>query len=549
MSFSSPLAALLHWEATTPNNVMFHQPLDSGMRTYTYAQATDEIRRMASALKSMDFPAGSKIALISKNCAHWMMADFAIMMAGYVSVPLYPTLTADSIEEILLHSESKAIFVGKMDDFSRQKAGIPPMPIISVEAYGIKEALTWEQLVANHSPLQQVATMQPDDLITLIYTSGTTGSPKGVMHTVKSFTKVPATSLDIIHLPENPRYFSYLPLSHVAERIAIEIAGVFRGASFTFPYSLDTFGADLAATQPHMFFAVPRILAKFQEKVLEKMPQSKLDTLLKIPILNGIIRKKIQKAIGLYAANREGYIAVGAAPIAVSLLEWFQSLGITVHQAYGMTEDCVLSHYNLVGANKKGSVGRPVKGVKTKISPEGELRIYSECLMKGYYKEPKITAEMFDEEGYLKTGDIGEYDHDGYFTITGRIKDQFKTDKGKYISPAPIELAMLQNTDIEQICIVGTGIPQPIALVVPSASGKAKLKGSLAESITQSIQSVNKELEAYEKISKAVIMNEDWTVDNGLMTPTLKVKRNQVEKIHSPYYSTWYDSTDKVIWE
>lgn len=169
--------------------------------------------------------------------------------------------------------------------------------------------------------------------------------------------------------------------------------------------------------------------------------------------------------------------------------------------------------------------------------------------MKGYYKEPQLTAAMFDDDGYLKTGDIGEFDHDGYLTITGRIKDQFKTDKGKYIAPAPIEVECMKNSDIDQICIVGTGIPQPIALIVLSDSGKMKSREELKISFAQMMESINGTLENHEKIEKAVIMKESWSIDNGLLTPTFKVKRTQIEKIHHAFYPIWFHKDEKVIFE
>jgi long-chain acyl-CoA synthetase len=214
-----------------------------------------------------------------------------------------------------------------------------------------------------------------------------------------------------------------------------------------------------------------------------------------------------------------------------------------------MTEDCILSHYNLVGQNKFGSVGKTLPGVQAKLSPEGEIRIKSAVLMKGYYKEPELTAEVFDEEGYLKTGDIGEYDHDGYLFITGRVKDQFKTDKGKYISPSPIELELSKNNDIEQICLVGMGIPQPIALVITSETARAKDKAEVEAGFIDTMEQVNSHLEKHERVEKVVVMKEDWSVDNGLLTPTLKVKRNQVEKIHSAMYKDWFEREEKVIYE
>ncbi len=544
--FDSPLLAFEYWEKNTPDKIFLRQHIDGKIKTYSFKESGDEIRRIAVAIKAFDFPLQSKVALLSKNCAHWIMADIAIIMAGHITIPIYPTLQANSIEHILEHSESKAVIVGKLDDYASQKPAISDMPVISVEMYGIKETYTWENIIVQHEPLKNLPKFNPADLITIIYTSGTTGLPKGVMHTIGNFTNASNTFLDNLTLIAHPKFFSYLPLSHIAERIGIEFGGIYRGASITFSESLETFGSNLEALQPDLFFAVPRIWAKFQEKILQSIPQKKLTKMIKLPFIGSIIKKKIKKKLGLSKAT---LIFSGAAPLAVSLMNWYKKLGIDVLQGYGMTEDCILSHSNLPDANLIGSVGKISNGAKAKLSSEGEICIKNDCLMKGYFKSPEETAKVFDEQGYLKTGDIGEYDHDGYLTITGRAKDQFKTDKGKYISPAPIELELSKNSDIEQICIVGMGIPQPILLIVPTIDATKKNKTELSNNLIKAIESINPTLEKHEKIEKAVIMKEDWTVENGLMTPTLKIKRSQVEKIHMPMYKSWFDSEEKVIFE
>ncbi len=543
--FNSPLEAFLHWEANKPNAVFLKQPINGSVKVYTYAEAGNEIRRIAQALNSYGLLERSHIALLSKNCAHWNMADLAIMMSGHISIPIYPTLNAQSIDQILTHSEAKAIIVGKLDDFKSQKSGIPAIPIISVGMYGENEGDLWEDLVVKHEPIDNVYEQKSDELITIIYTSGTTGNPKGVMHTVSNFMESTNTLIKLFALPDDLKLFSYLPLAHVAERL-IANAGYVLGANISFAESLDTFAKDLENAQPHIFFAVPRIWTKFQDKILENLPQKKLNILLNIPVLNSILKKKLKQKLGLKEAV---FICSAAAPIAPSLIKWYRRLGITIYQGYGMTEDGCVSHFNLPGNDKIGTVGKTLYNAKAKLTEEGEICIKNNCLMKGYFKSPEMTAKVFTEDGYLKTGDIGEYDHEGYLTITGRVKDQFKTDKGKYISPAPLEMMMSKNTDIEQICIVGTGIPQPIALITLSELGKVKTKEELTLSFEHTVSIINPQFEKHEKIEKVVVMKEDWNVDNGLATPTLKVKRNRVEKIHQPYYKQWFESSDKVIFE
>ena len=544
---SSPLARFLHWEKETPDTVFLRQPFSGQWKTWTFKQAGDEIRRVASGIQSFGFSPGSNIALLSKNCAHWIMADLAIMMTGHISVPIYATLTAHSIQQILEHSGSKMIIVGKLDDYGPQQSGIPAGVVrLGINTYGINEQHSWEKWLEKYEPLIHLYDWKDDDLLTIMYTSGTTGKPKGVMHTVSGFDKTVTQVISEMGIWDNPKFFSYLPMCHIAERMGIEMVGIYAGSTFAFAESLDTFAKNLADTQPDLFFAVPRIWAKFQEKILEKLPQKKLDTLLKIPLVSSLIKNKIKKGLGL---SRAKFIYSGAAPISVSLLKWYDKLGIRILQAYGMTEDCVYAHFNRNESNRHGTVGLPLKGLQVKISSEGEIRVKCPGLTRGYYKEPELSNELFDEEGYLKTGDKGEVSADKFLTITGRVKDQFKTDKGKYIAPAPIEMHLLANPDIEQVCVVGMGVPQPMALVVLSAAGKAKSKDLIIQSISKTIDDVNPGLEEYEHLEKAVIMRSDWSVENGLMTPTLKVKRNEVEKIHLPTYPTWFHKEGKVIWE
>ncbi len=545
-NFNTPLEAFFYWEQNDADRIFLRQPVNGTYTEHTYGEAGLEARKIASAIIALDLPPRSQIALLSKNCSHWFMADLAIMMAGHVSVPIYPTLNADSIAQILQLSHAKAIFIGKLDDFESQEAGISGITKIGVAAYGHTTALLWEGLLEQHPPLTTPHQQKPEELTTLIYTSGTTGKPKGVMHSAGNFMTSAAALVDLVALPEHPKLFSYLPLSHIAERAGVEMRGMFMGAQIFFAESLDTFARDLEAAQPHSFGAVPRIMTKFQGKILEQLPQKKLNVLLKIPLLKNLIKNKLRKKLGLRDAR---IIVSGAAPMAKSLLHWYAKLGIAVNQMYGMTEDCIVSHTNVPGANKIGSVGKPLKGVLTKLSPEGEICIKNDCLLLGYFEAPEATKATFTSDGFLKTGDVGEYDHDGYLTITGRLKDQFKTDKGKYIAPAPIELALSKNTDIDQICIVGTGIPQPIALITPSLAGKEKPRLELSSSLETTRSELNQTLEKHEKIEKVVVMKEEWTVDNGCITPTLKLKRNTIEQMHRAYYKLWFELPETVLFE
>lgn len=544
------LASFLKWEKEKPDLIFLRQPVQGHWHEWSFRKSGEEIRKIASGIQSLNLPPRSNIAILSKNCAHWLMADLAIMMAGHVSVPLYANITDASIRQILEHSESKAIFIGKLDEYEKQKAGIPSsVKKISIDFFGIKEGELLSNWITNQNPLNKISEWNPDELMTIMYTSGTTGKPKGVMFNSSAFQHATGMIMDYLArvkpLPPHPKLFSYLPLCHIAERHLTEVLGCETGASISFVESLDTFARDLSSVQPNLFFGVPRIWSRFQEKILEKLPQKKLDVYLRIPLLNSLIKKMLSKKLGL---SQSVINASGAAPMPASLLIWLDRLGVEVHEIYGMTENCALSHGNQE-ERRHGTVGKVMKSVDAKFSQQGEILTKHSALMMGYYKEPVMTAEAFTSDGFLKTGDMGSLDKDGFVTITGRVKDNFKTDKGKYVSPLPMELRLSKNNDIGQVCVVGMGIPQPIALVVLSDAGKLKSKEDLKKSLSASIAEVSATVEDYEKLKKAVVMRDDWTITNGMMTPTLKIKRNEVEKVHLPKYPTWYAMEGNVVWE
>lgn len=542
-----PLEKFSKWEKENPDRIFLRQPINGVWKTWTWARAGDEARRIAQGFHSLGLKEGDHIAILSKNCAQWIIADIAIMMAGCVSIPIYPTLSAAAIEPILIHSESKAIIIGKLDDFKSQTNGIPAnMLRISVNMYGIKEKYTMEELIDKNELLADHYSWKKDEILTIIYTSGTTGKSKGVMHTAGAFGAVITAAISQLDLPHQPALISYLPLSHIAEKVGIEMNAFFTCGTISFAESLESFSKNLAEIQPNIFFAVPRIWQKMREGILSKVSQRKLDIILSIPLINSFFKKSLKKKMGF---SRVSHFYSAAAPISVELQQWYQKLGIIIYQAYGMTEDCVYSHFCGPKANKFGTVGKTLPGVHVKIADDGEIRVKGEGNMKGYFKEPQMTTEAFDEDNYLKTGDMGEFDSEGFLKITGRVKDQFKTDKGKYISPAPIEVKLLSNTDVEHACIVGTGVPQPMALICLSDSGKKKAKDELVKDLTESLSLINPSLEKFEKIEKMVIMKENWTIANNMITPSLKVKRNEIEKIHLPKYPSWYDKPGSVVWE
>ena len=551
---SSDLQTSLHyfykWEKAKADEVYLKQPLAGKWTDYTWREVGNQARRMATVLREMNLPPQSKIGLISKNCAHWIMCDLAIKMSGHISVPFYPNLTADQLGQLMEHSESKVLFVGKLDSVDAVYEGVPDgvrcisFPISIDEKYE-----KWDDLVAKAEPMKEDYLPNPKNLETIVYTSGTTGTPKGVMQSfyTNSVCTQPSMAVTKMDQLKDPRFFSYLPLNHVAERALVEQGSLVTGGSIYFVESLETFADNLREAQPTIFLAVPRIWTKFQMGILAKLPQEKLDRLLKIPLISGYIKQKVRKGLGL---NKLEWAISGAAPISPSVINWFLKLGIKISEAYGMTENSAICTINPRDAIKVGTVGIPYPDCELRIDPQTqELLMKAEWVMDGYYKNQQLTDKVITD-GWLHTGDMAEITPDGYVKITGRVKDMFKTAKGEYVIPVPMERMFASNTMIEQVCVVGSGLPQPFALINLSDNARHIERAEVEESLTETLKAVNDTVADYERINKVVITEDIWTVENGLMTPTLKVKRNVMDTRYRVRMEQWYNQGENpVIWE
>ncbi len=536
MTYFSPLEMLYKWEQETPDQIYLSQPINGEWHHWTWKEFGKEVRKMAAFLKSLDLAKESKIALLSKNCAHWLMADMAIMMSGHVSVPLYPNLSSETLSKILKHSESKLLFVGKLDNYNNMKSGVPNnMNCITFPFYS-EDYPDWNEVTKDINPISEDIFRGEKELATIMYTSGTTGEPKGVMHKFYNFAFATTNAVNTLSL-KDAKFFSYLPLCHIAERLLVQMGSLYSGGRVSFAESLETFTDNLAEVSPTVFLGVPRIWTKFQEGILTKLPQSKLDLFLKIPLISFLIKRKIRKGLGLSNASN---VFTGAAPTPVALIDWFSRLGINIQEAYAMTENTCYSHVTLNNNIKLGSVGQPLPLCQVKISEDKEILISHDALMDGYFKMPEETKNTIID-GWLHTGDEGEIDSDGFLKITGRVKDLFKTSKGKYVAPSPIEMKISANSNIEQICVVGYQLPQPIGIIVLSLEGKKKLAKDLIVSLTKTLNEVNQDLDKHEMIHNLVVLKEDWTVENKLLTPTMKIKRKEIEKLYNANYQKWFE--------
>ena len=551
-AFRLPLDVFYEREARHPRQRFLVQPVGGGqVETLTWEDVGHQARCAAHWLRARELPQGSHIALISKNCAHWIIADLAIWMAGHVSVPLYPNLTAESVAQVLEHSEAALAFIGKLDDWPGMSRGVSSdLPTISLPLHPPGHFdFSWADLQTS-SPIQDDPKPAADQLATIIYTSGTTGMPKGVMHTFGNLGFATTRGTQLFGLNESDRLLSYLPLCHVAERMFVELASIYTGQTVFFAESLDTFLTDLQRARPTALFGVPRIWTKFQMGVYSKIPAKRLDFLLGLPVIGKRVGHKVLAGLGLDALR----VALsGAAPVPQTLLLWYRKLGLDVLEVYGMTESCGYSHIGRPGENKPGWIGKPCPEVEVLIADSGEVMVRSGATMLGYFKEAEKTADTITDDGFLRTGDKGEQDAEGNLRLTGRLKEIFKTSKGKYVAPAPIENRLAVHSRIEQVCVVGDGLSAPLGLCVLSAVGQQDAGGTaragLHSSLEKLLEEVNGALDKHERLRRLVVVKDCWAVENGFLTPTLKIKRSVIEAAYGARFEEWSERSEAVLWQ
>lgn len=527
--FKTAHQALVDWAKQCPDRPFLHQPVGANVETYTWAQCEDICRRLAAGFIALGLRPGDKVALLSKNCAEWFLADFAIAMAGMISVPIYPTAGRKTIAHVITHSEAKAIVVGKLDDPQAPSGAIPKDVITLSMPYESAQCdHDWQTLIDSHEPATDVCQPSPRDTMTILYTSGSTGQPKGVVISYGAYHYASSATLTVSGVTPDDRLLSYLPLAHITERTCTAGPAIYSGCQCYFVESLETFKRDLQHAQSTLFISVPRLWVQFQSAVHAQISPRKLSIMLRIPVLGRIVAKKIRRQLGFAHTRRFGS---GSAPISPATLQWYRRLGIDIGEGWGMSETSGLSCGNTpFRADRIGTIGVPLDGTEIKLSRENEILIRAPGLFTEYFKQPELTKESFGDDGFFHTGDKGEWDETVQaYRITGRVKDQFKSAKGKYVVPVPIEAKLSANPAIEQICVMGSGLRAPVAVVVLSQSAKSESAENVDTSLAKILHSVNQTLEKHERLARIVIAKDEWTIENDLLTPTMKIKRELLE--------------------
>jgi len=567
--------------ANGPLDVMLYMPNDGSGKSLSYStkEFVAEVDVASRGLIAMGMEAGDKVALIAhNNRCEWNVMDHAIMQAGGIDVPIYPTMTEADYKYILNHSESKFVFVSNAELFAKVNAVKDECPTLKgiFTFEDVSGADSWRKMLDAGSDENQAEldsrseAVKPEQLATIIYTSGTTGLPKGVMlshNNVVSNTLIAKDRVPLEGIDGEMKVLSFLPVCHIFERM-LHYLYMYMGASIHFGESLETIKNDLNATQPIMFTAVPRLLEKFYDGivtkgraaggvktvifnwalgvVLEWDPSKEGHGLygFKLKIARKLVFSKVKEALGLTGIKA---VASGSAALQSRLARFFNGAGIPVLEGYGLTETSPVVTVNTVntpGMIKIGSVGKVVPGVEIGFGPDKEILVKGPNVMMGYYKDEEKTAEVI-KDGWFHTGDIGELDSEGFLRITDRKKEIFKTSGGKYVAPALLENALKASLFIEQVIVVGEYQKHPSALISPNTDtitewckrhnhtypGDTEIGADkvISDIVMKEVNKLMEPFSPWERVKVIRILPEPFSIEGGELTPTLKLKRKPIQ--------------------
>ncbi|RZA18042.1 MAG: long-chain fatty acid--CoA ligase [Proteobacteria bacterium] len=552
---------------------MYCRPGEDTFVTMSWTRYRDEVSMLSQWFLDQGLKKGDKVALLSSNRPEWIITDLAIQSAGAVTIPIYPNSSASDTQHILEHSEARWLIVDKVERLN------------SFDTSKLNGILVFNAFKANHDRFQSYADIMvdtagkisnpvkvsPDDLATIIYTSGTTGLPKGVMHTHGNLSQAMISSHLVIETPKGmtDRFFSFLPLSHVAERVLVEMGSIREGAEVFFARSVETIAEDLPLAQPTILLCVPRLWEKMQEGIVAKVKKAPAlsqfvfkaagfmgrsrtegtridasDSAGIFPALaDKLVGKKLRARLGL---SRTRLFVTGSAPTRPDVQKFFISFGMPIREVYGLTENLSCGTLSFDEEILVDSCGRPFPHNEVRLAEDGEIQFRSPWMFTGYYKNPAATREVLSEDGWFSTGDLGKIDELGRLFIVGRKKEMLKTSNGKYVAPVPIEDRIKGNPLFKDVMMVGDTRKFCIALVTVD---KPKLDKADYSSITHWFEGMNKTLANHEAIKKIGVLTEGFSIENGTLTPTLKVKRSYVTKVKDGFIERIYSSPDFIVLE
>ena len=578
----------------------FRSKVGGAWVSIAHRETLDRVQAISLGLRELGIQPGDKVAIISENRPEWALTDYACLCARATDVPIYPTLTPQQTEYILRDSESVAAFVStqaQVDKVVQVKGQLPGLKHVIVfdggaaaqrpGALSLTAVEAKGRAVAAQHPnwRAEALSVGPEDLATLIYTSGTTGDPKGVMLSHYNIWSNVQACLQMIPIGSGDECLSMLPLSHSYERM-VDYTLFQAGVIINYAESFDTVAANLGEVKPTVVLSVPRLYEKVYARVLENAlsgsaikrtiffwakragEQWASMSLAGMSIPAGLALKKkiadrlVFAKLRARTGGRIRFFVSGAAPLSADIAKFFYSAGLPVIEGYGLTESSPVLTFNPLDRIKLGTVGRAIPGVELKIASDGEILARGPNIMQGYYKLPDATRETVDADGWLHTGDIGELDSDGYLKITDRKKELLKTAGGKYIAPQPIEMAVKRNKFVANAMLYGDRRKFPVILIVPNfenlerwAHERSLAYGTRAEliqladvraKIEREVMSMLPQLAKFETPKKVVLIEKDFTIESGELTPTLKVKRRVVEQHYKDQIDAAYSASDAM---